>query len=131
MPNPQIEEFAQILVRHVRDAAVQSNDLRLRPDVDHIISRRWREAARTGQLDEIANVLIPDIVDDTMYYLFRAIDEGLLQLSFTDSKGKTVNLSTEGLGELGGWYAGEWCLKYTKERVFDNFPKLPYSPDQS
>jgi len=131
MPNPQIEEFAKILVREVRDAAVQSNDLRRRPDVNHIIAQRWREAARAGQLDEIATVLIPDIVDDTIYYLLRAIDEGLLQLSFTDSKGKTINLSTEGLGELGGWYVGEWCLKYTKERVFDNFPDQPYKPDQS
>jgi len=124
MPNPQIEEFAKILVRAVRDAAIQSCDLCLRPDVTHVIAQRWRESARTGELDPIAKVLIPDIVDDTIFYLLRAIDRGVLQISFRDSNGKTVNLSTESPDELGGWYSGEWREKYSKERVSDDFPGL-------
>ena len=124
MPNPQIEEFARILVREVRDAAIQSNDLRLRPDVTHVIAQRWREAGSTGQLEPIAKVLIPDIVDDTIFYLLRAVDEGLLKLSFTDSNGQAVDLSKQGLGELGGWYMGEWRDKYTGERYIDDFPDL-------
>src|SRR5215469_15425850 len=117
MPNRQIEEFAKILVRAVRDVAIQSCDLRLRPDVTHVIAQRWRESARAGKLDPIAKVLIPDIVDDAIFYLLRAIDRGVLQLSFRDSNGKTVNLSTESPDELGGWYSGEWREKYSKERV--------------
>jgi hypothetical protein len=124
MPKPEIEEFAKILVREVRDAAIRSNDLRLRPDVTHAIAKRWRESAGTGQLESIAKTLIPDVVDNTIYYLLHAIDEGALQLSFIASNGQTVNLTKEGLGELAGWYAGEWNGKYTKERFVDDFSDL-------
>jgi|SRR5215469_6273361 len=127
MPKPEILEFAKILVREVRDAAIKSCDLCLRPDVSHVIAKRWRESARAGQLEPVAKVLIPDIVDDTIFYLLRAIDEGALKLSFTDSNGRTINLSEEGLGELAGWYGGGtdgWCEKYSKERVPDDFPDL-------
>jgi hypothetical protein len=124
MPRPEIEQFVKILVREVRDAAIRSNDLRLRPDVTHAIAKRWRESAQAGQLEPIAKTLIPDVVDDTIFYLLHAIDEGLLQLSFTDSNGQTVNLNKEGHGELGGWFAGEWCKKYTKERFIHDFTHL-------
>jgi hypothetical protein len=75
-------------------------------------------------LEPIAKVLIPDIVDETVFYLLHAIDDGSLQMSFTASDGQTVNLTKEGLGELAGWYSGEWNGKYTKERFVDNFPDL-------
>jgi len=104
MPNPQIEEFAKILVRKVRDAAIEGSDQNLNPAAIHVIAKRWRESAHSGKLEPIAKVLIPDVVDDTIFYLLRAIDEGILQLSFTDSSGQTINLSTESPDELGGWY---------------------------
>jgi len=70
-------------------------------------------------------VLIPDIVDDTVFYLLRAVDEGLLQLSFTASNGKVVNLTKDGLGELAGWFAGNgWRQMYAKERFVDDFSDL-------
>jgi len=40
-------------------------------------------------------------------------------------------------GELSGWYGGEWCQKYTKERFIDDFADLrdffkkPPGDDQS
>ena len=124
MPNPQIEEFAKILVREVRDAAIQSSDRCLSPTAIHVIAKRWRESARAGQLEPIAKVLIPDTVDDTIFYLLHAIDDGSLKLSFTDSKGRTIDLSEVGLGELAGWYSGEWRETFSKERAPDNFPDL-------
>jgi hypothetical protein len=42
-------------------------------------------------------VLVPDIVDSTLFCLLHAIDDGLLKLSFTASNGRTVDLSAEGL----------------------------------
>lgn len=124
MPKPEIEEFVKILVREVRDPAIRNSVLRLRPDVTTAIAQRWRESARTGQLEQIAKTLIPDVVDDAIFYLLRAIDQDVLQLSFTDSNGQTVNLNKEGHSELGGWFAGDWCKKYTKERFIDDFPDL-------
>jgi hypothetical protein len=116
MPRPEIEEFARILVRQVRDAAIRSNDVSLGPQFTDAIAKRWRESARTGQLEPIAKTVIPDVVDSTIFYLLHAIDDGVLQLSFTDPNGQTVNLTKQGLSELGGWYMGEWREKFTKER---------------
>lgn len=124
MPKPEIEQFAKVLVREVRDTAIRSSDVCLRPDVTHAIAKRWRASARAGRLESIATVLIPDVVDQTIFQLLRAIDDGTLKLSFTDSQGRTVDLSEEGLGELAGWYSGEWRETHSKERAPDNFPDL-------
>ncbi len=125
MPSAEIEEFAKILVQKVRDSAIRSSDLILRPDVQHAIAKRWREAAGNGVPETFAKMIIPDIVDETMFYLLQAIDQGLLQLSFKASNGKVVDLTNDGLGELAGWYAGRgWRHRYAEERFADNFPDL-------
>ncbi|CAN5831456.1 hypothetical protein BH11PLA1_BH11PLA1_01560 [soil metagenome] len=60
--------------------------------------------------------LIPDVVDDTIFHLLDAIDQGLLKMSMS-SNGKTVDLAAEGLGELAGWYMGNgWRNEYSEER---------------
>ncbi len=125
MLNPELEEFARILVQHVRDAAVLSADSNLRPDVSHVIAMRWKEAGG-GSLEGIARVLIPDIVDETVSQLLRAIDQGLLQLSFNAANGKTVDLCKDGIGELVGWYMGSdgWRSKYSGQRFVDDFSDL-------
>jgi hypothetical protein len=33
--------------------------------------------------------------------------------------GKSINLKEDGLGELAGWYMGEWRSKYSNEEPFD------------
>jgi hypothetical protein len=122
MPNPEILEFAKTLVQHVRDAAIQSCDTTVRGKAGHLITQRWRKAAAShGDLDSIAEVLIPDIVDDTLFHLLRAIDQELLRLSFTASDGKTVDLPEDGYGELAGWYVGSegWREMYSKKRFVD------------
>ncbi len=120
----EIDEFAKILIEKVRDAVIQSSDRCL--NEQHVVAKRWKEAAARGTPEAFVKVLIPDIVDDTLFYLLRAIDDGLLKLSFTASSGKTVDLSTEGLSELAGWYmgSGAWREKYAKERFVDDFADL-------
>jgi hypothetical protein len=123
---PEIEEFAKVLVEKVRDAAIQSNERTL--DAQHVIAKRWRDAAASGSPEIFARALIPDVVDSTISHLLGAIDQELLRLSFTAPNGKSVDLtkvSTES-GELSGWYrgAGGWCEKYSKERVIDDFADL-------
>jgi hypothetical protein len=53
---PEIEEFAQRLVRWVRDAAIQNGDMILRPDVNAPTAKRWRLAAREGSSNVFASV---------------------------------------------------------------------------
>jgi hypothetical protein len=125
MPNPEIEEFAKLIIQQVRDAAIQNCDRQLRPEANDPVAKRWRELNNQGNLEAVAKVLIPDIVDDTLWHLFYAIDQELLQLSFTASTGKTVDLPKDGLGELGGWYMGDvWRKNYSQERVVDDFSGL-------
>ena len=125
MTNPEIEEFAKVLVQQVRDAAIRSCDSSLRPNATHSIAKRWKEAA-AGDPESFAKVIIPDVVDDTVFQLLQAIDGELVKLSFTASNGKTVDLTAEGLGELGGWYAGipGWRSMYSHERFTDDYSDL-------
>lgn len=120
MTSFEIDEFANILVQKVRDAAIQSNDGCL--VANHVMATRWKEAAASGSPEVFANVLIPDVVDDTLFYLLHAIDDGRLRLSFTASNGNAVDLTREGLSELAGWYIGNdgWRAKYANERFAED-----------
>jgi hypothetical protein len=126
MPTPEIEEFAKLLVQNVRDAAIHSGDMALQSDASFPVAKRWREASHNGGLEMFAKVAIPDVVDETVFCLLQAIDQGLLKLSFSASTGKTVDLTTDGLGELSGWYMGSggWRAMHTKERFADDFADL-------
>ena len=78
-------------------------------------------------MEAVAKVLIPNIVDSAVWHLLYAIDQGVLPLTFTSASGKTVDLSKDGYGELGGSYMGGdegWCKRYSQERVVDDFSDL-------
>ena len=118
MDNQEIEEFGKQVVAFVRDLAIDNSDSCL--EQNGRTAQRWK-AAKSLSPDQFARIIIPDIVDETLYWLMRAIDEGLLTLSYTASSGKTVNLTEEGLSELAGWYLGRdgWIGTYSKERFVD------------
>lgn len=120
--NPDIAEFAKRLVERVRDASISSNDQALSPSAQHALAKRWNKSAQADSPTEFARVLIPDIVDDTIFFLLNAIDDGSLHLQYVTSSGKTVDLSRQGLGELAGWYAGTdgWREMYSRERFVDD-----------
>jgi hypothetical protein len=126
VPNLEIEEFAKTLVQQVRDAAIKSCDGALQPNAAYPVAKRWKEAGLGGNLESIASVVIADTVDETVFHLLRAIDQGLLKLSFTASNGKEVDLPVDGLSELAGWYVGSggWRALYSKERFIDDFSDL-------
>jgi len=123
MPTAEIEEFAKILVRQVRDAAVRSCDRQLQPAARSPVATRWRDEGVQGPS---GNVVIPDCVDETVFHLLQAVDQGLLRITFVASNGKTVDLAQEGLGELSGWYMGSggWRAMYSEERFADDFSDL-------
>lgn len=124
---PEIEEFAKALVTLVRDPAIQSNDRALLPTAQYALATRWKKAANELAPEDFARVLIPDIVDDTILYLFNAIDEGILRLKYAVSKGNVVDLSALGHGELAGWLPGSdgWVAMYSKERFADDVSDSP------
>ena len=124
MPSKAIEEFAQLLIRHVRDEAILSADMSLDPECNSVSAKRWRQSMKRGTVS-FAKEIIPDVVDDTVFALLHAIDEGLLHLSFRSEFGRLVDLSEAGESEMGGWYlGGGWRAKYSRERTNDDFADL-------
>jgi hypothetical protein len=114
MSTREIEEFAQRLVGMVRDRAIQSCDANWRGVSHNAVASRWRQT--NGE--SAAAVVIPDAIDEAMFYLLTAIDQGLIRLIYVSDGGEHVDLSEAGLGELGGWYVGPdgWREKYSSER---------------
>jgi hypothetical protein len=118
MPTREIEEFASTLIREVRDAAVRDADLNLRPNAGSVTAKRWRKAGPNGPPPD---VLVPDCIDEALYFLLNAIDQGTLRLKYVSAAGTEVDLGRDGLGELAGWYIGPdgWREKYSGERASD------------
>jgi hypothetical protein len=119
MPRRAIEELGILLVRHVRDIAIQSCDLQLLPHSQTPMAQRWRKAAIPHNGKVPPEILIPDCVDETIFTFLRAIDKGLLPLSFTAENGETVDLVKEGQGKLADEYIrpGGWRDQFSKERI--------------
>jgi len=79
-----------------------------------------------NECHEFARHIIPDCVDEALFYLLRAVDEGLIRISFSASSGKTVDLTIDGESETAGWFAGTdgWKEAYSKQRFNDDFADL-------
>jgi hypothetical protein len=108
----------------VRDAAIRSCDVNLRPDVKNVVSLRWKTAG--PNLEAIGMVLIPDVVDYTIFHLLNAVDDTLLRLSFSNSAGMSVDLTEEGLSEMAGSYMGSggWRARYSMQRFAEDASDL-------
>jgi len=119
MPDPSISSFAEALVRLVRDRAIQNCDARLTPGTRSPIGKYWQAALEGKNSRAIGNVIIPDCVDEAIFCLLNAIDDGGLKLIYVDGSGNSVNLLESGLGELAGWYVGtdSWRHKFSSQRI--------------
>jgi len=123
MPTQEIDEFARTLVQHVRDAAIRSCDALLEPQAGSPAARRWKGLDATSS---DLRVVIPDAVDEAVFGVLQAIDQGLLRLKFVSSSGIEVDLTEEGKGELSGWYIGSggWRAMFSSERFVNDFADL-------
>jgi len=125
MTQEEITEFAKLLVKNVRDAAINSADNQLYANnLNSPVAKRWRDYRENGNIDKFGESVIADTVDDTIFYFLLAIDEGLLNLSFTTPDGKNIPLTSDIIGELGGWYVGEWRSKYSAKRCSNDLDSL-------
>ncbi|MCB9763205.1 MAG: hypothetical protein H6739_25740 [Alphaproteobacteria bacterium] len=65
-------------------------------------------------------------MDETLFHLLRAIDQGVLKVQYMASDGSVVDLPSEGLGELAGCYmaSGGWRAQHSRERFVDDFKDM-------
>jgi len=69
--------------------------------------------------------MIPDVVDETIFCLLNALDQGVIELTFRDESGREIAL--QGTGELAGWYSMSedgWIAQHSQERFVDDFAAL-------
>ena len=125
-----VDEFAQRLVREVRDRAIHMGDAILEGHGPPDVVRRWAEARSEGG-DALAAQVIADCVDEAIGYLLVAIDQGLLPLTYRGRSGETVDLTEVGDEGLAGAYiaSGGWVMQYSQERCTDDFSDLPRDPE--
>lgn len=118
--SPQIEEFARKLIAAVRDQSIESCDGNVRPSAENVVAERWRKT----NLGRTTEVTIPDTVDEALFFLLMAIDQGVLRLFYVTDTGESVDLAEAGVGELAGWYIGPggWREKYSAQRHFAFVP---------
>ena len=126
MPKPEIEEFAKLLVREVRDRSIASCDGQLQAQSNSPVAKRWTANLKDASSKVLARAMIPDIIDDALFHLLHAIDTGALRVSFVAANGTVVDLSSDGMGELAGWFMGSdaWRAKYSQQRFVDDFADL-------
>jgi len=113
-----------MLVQHVRDEALRSCDREVDRQSRTPLGRRWAQLLSHGLDPEALKTILPDAVDDTIFYLLNAIDQEVLRLSYVAESGEVVGLTQE--GGLGGWYmaTGGWRALYSQERFSDDLADL-------
>ncbi len=121
----EAEVFGKALIEEVRDDAIRNCDLLVRPDSVDATEKRWRSTG--ADLESTANVMIPDVVDQVIFCLLDAIDNGRLKLAYTaPGAAETVDLEGVGAGEMAGEFIRTegWRARYAKVRYFDDFGDL-------
>jgi hypothetical protein len=121
-----VDEFARRLVETVRDLAIDSCDQLVGGVGRGVLGARWREQLGAPSAREAVSELIPDVVDQVLFHLLDAIDNGLLPLAWKRD-GTFEDLADAGQGEMAGWLMagkGGWIDQYSARRHFDPFEGL-------
>ncbi len=123
MDNKEINEFAKSLVKYVRDTTLRECSAMLEAQAASPVAQRWKGL---GVAPERLSVVIPDVIDETIFNFLQAIDQGLLRVAYKSSSGQAVDLTESGQGELSGWYMGSggWRAMFSEEPYADDFSDL-------
>jgi hypothetical protein len=101
--NPELQDFAQRLVRQVRDRSIASCDQLAGGDVKGALGVRWKSLASRDSREAL-KASIPDVVDQVIFQLLVAIDNGQLPLGWRCVDGSCSSLDQLGHGEMAGWF---------------------------
>jgi hypothetical protein len=123
--NAELRRFAQVLMRQVRDRAIGECDRLAQGSVRGPSGKRWQEVIARESPEATLLELIPEIVDQTLFQLLDAIDNGAFPLHWQGEDGSIEYLRDLGGDEMAGWLAGgDWPRDYSNERRHDYFSDL-------
>ena len=115
MSKPQsLEEFANVLMRTVRDVALTTCGELLAGDGSGPSAARWAKSLQKPSSQAVAE-LLPDIVDRVIAEWLGALDSGEIRC-----------LRPTQVGELVGSFLGSpgWRNEYSAARFYDDFSEL-------
>ena len=78
----ELHRFAEMLMRWVRDPSIDSCDTLASRRMFGPTGERWRDRLAEPQAREAMSQLIPDIVDEVLFKLLHALDQGDMPLAW-------------------------------------------------
>jgi hypothetical protein len=117
----ELNDFAELLMRLVRDRAISTCEAFAAGRIGGPDGQRWNTVLAGGDARAAVTELIGDIVDQTLFYLLNAIDNGDLPLAWQRPDGTCAELYDLGRSELAGWFIGSpgWRSQYSTRPFFD------------
>lgn len=118
----ELRSFAELLMRLVRDQAIDTCDALAAGRMGGYTGRRWRKHLGDDErVRQAVTVVIPEIVDEVLFALLNALDQGDLPLAWRGADGSCADLTELGGSELAGDFIGEdgWRDHYSSQRFFD------------
>jgi len=116
----ELQRFAELLMQVVRDHAIAECDALASGRMGGSIGERWRRLVANRDTREVARQLIPDLVDEVLFRLLLALDNGDMPLYWRREDGSHVELYDLGKSEMAGWLVGSdpdcWRPRYSKQR---------------
>lgn len=116
----ELHRFAEMLIRIVRDQSIDSCDALASRRMFGPTGKRWRDLLADRHAREAVSQLIPDIVDEVLFKLLHALDQGDIPLAWRREDGAYVDLYDLGRSEMAGWLVGAgpdcWRARYSSKR---------------
>ncbi len=120
----ELLSFGERLVRFVRDEAIATCDRLADGQMRGVRGERWASTLSDDACRRAATQIIPDVVDEALFRLGLAIDNGDLPLGWRASDGSFVGLEELAGQEVAGWLApgaGGWIEEFARERSSSDY----------
>lgn len=116
----ELQRFAEMLMLLVRDQSIKDCDALAARRMGGEDGKRWRDVLADGRARDAVRELIPDIVDQVLFRLLNALDQGDVPLAWQREDGSYVDLYELGKSEMAGWLlardAEGWRARHSLQR---------------
>lgn len=116
----ELNRFAEMLLQLVRDEAISDCDALAAGGLfgPPAPNEAWRKLRVDQRTRETCREVIPDIVDQVLFRLLHALDQGDIPLAWQHEDGSCTSLYDLGRSEMAGWFGASdpdgWRPRYSK-----------------